>query len=344
MAPLLRLLVESDQKTELKMAAPSEKAKILARQRARTKKCAVWWRAPATFDDVALALGAAPEQLSLTLAWGTQTGAPLGGLKLRAADDAGLDAELLGRDATLVVALYAASLQPFLALKRPPPFQSVGALNDAMNGCEIEVGGAVLMRAWPLALGTFGAPAPGASSPLSSLQQSVGALRTVVVALRDVTPAGPRGAVTATLDAAARPMLELLLGAAGSPGAVTTIGKRSPTVYPLQVPGMPRELAAALESLVAGKLAFTVADSDDSLRWAFRAAEMPTSAPADATAPRPLLRLAADAAQLAQLGAQLGGKSDQPLLDLVARLRRVDGDLVADGDLLRLTVRSPLKQ
>ena len=54
---------------------------------------------------------------------------------------------------------------------------------------------------------------------------------------------------------------------------MTTIGKRSPTVYPLDVPGFPRQLAAALESLAGGQVGFTLADSDESLSWAFAAAE-----------------------------------------------------------------------
>ena len=90
----------------------------MARQKAREKKCAVWSRAPSTFDDGGLALTATPEGLSLTAAWGTQAGAPLGGLKLHPVDDAGFDVDLLGRDATAVIALYAASLAPFTALRR----------------------------------------------------------------------------------------------------------------------------------------------------------------------------------------------------------------------------------
>jgi hypothetical protein len=38
------------------------------------------------------------------------------------------------------------------------------------------------------------------------------------------------------------------------------------------------------------------------------------------------------------------GPNGQPAVDLLTRLQRLDADLVADGDLLRLTLRAPLKQ
>ncbi len=347
MQPLLQSVRNEDDRGELRWAPPADKARILAKQRARDKRCALWSRAPSTFDDVGLQLTAEPESLSLTWAWGTESGAPLGGLKLRAVDDAGLDAELIGREATAVVALYAANLAPFGALRRTGPFASSQTLTDAIDGCDTVAGLTLLVRSWPLAIGALTAAKPSDPSPLAAVQRSFGSLRNVVVALRDVTQAGPRGAVSATFDGAARPMLELLLGSVGSAGAVTPIGKRSPTVYPLNIPGFPRQLAAALESLASNKLGFTVADSDESLTWAYRTAEPPAGAPVshDAGAKQPLLRVAADLATLSKLGPLINaGRDEQQLLDLLARLRRVDGDLVADGDLLRLTLRSPLKQ
>jgi hypothetical protein len=55
--------------------------------------------------------------------------------------------------------------------------------------------------------------------------------------------------------------------------------------------------------------------------------------------------VAADLAALPKLGPLLNaGRDEQQLLELLAHLRRVDGELVADGDLFRLTLRSPLKQ
>jgi hypothetical protein len=206
----------------------------------------------------------------------------------------------------------------------------------------------LLVRSWPLAIGAFSSAKPGSPSPMAAVQQSLGTLRNVVVALRDVTQAGPRFAVAATFDAAARATLEMFLAASGG-GAVTTVGKRSPTVYQMQLPGFPRSLQAALESLAGGKLGFTVADSDDSLSWAFRTNEMPSTAmpgdPSGAKGRPPVLRVAADMAALAKLGPMVNlGRDDQAMLDALARLRRVDGELVADGDLFRLTLRAPLKQ
>lgn len=346
--PLLKSFVAEERKRELRWAAPAQKQAVLARQRERDKKCAAWARAPSTFDDLGLALTAAPDQLSLSWAWGTQSGAPLGGLKLHAVDDAGLDAELLAREATAVVALYAASLAPFSALRRSGPFASSETLGSAIDGCDQVAGVMLLVRSWPLAIGAFSAAKAGSPSPLAAVQSSLGTLRNVVVALRDVTQAGPRFAVAATFDAAARVTLEMFLAASGG-GAVTTVGKRSPTVYQMQLPGFPRALQAALESLAGGRLGFTVADSDDSLSWAYRTNEVPSTAtPGDATggkARTPLLRLAADMPALAKLGPLVNlGRDEQALLDLLARLRRVDSELVADGDLFRLTLRAPLKQ
>jgi hypothetical protein len=136
-------------------------------------------------------------------------------------------------------------------------------------------------------------------------------------------------------------MLELLLATGGS-GSTTTIGKRAPTVYSLAIPGMPRQVAAALETLAAGRVGFTLADSDESLSWAFRAGD---GAAAATGGKPPLMRVAGDMAELAKLGPLINvGRDGQQVLDMLARLRRVDGDLVADGDLFRLTLHSALKQ
>ncbi len=342
--PFLRAKAANDQRDELRWAEPSQRAAIQARWRARDKRCAVWMHPPATFDDAALALTAAPDGLSLTWAWGTQSGAPLGGLKLQPVDDAAFDADAIGRDATAVMALYAASLQPFLALKRSGPFASLEAYGASLDGCESLAGATVFFRSWPMAIGMLAA-ARADASPMAALQKSVSGLRNVVVALRDLTAVGPRGAIAGTFDSAARPKLEALLTASGGAGAVTPMGKRSPTIYSLALPGLPRPLSAALEALAAGRLGFTVADSEESLSWAYRSAEPPASPPAGNAATSAILRLVADLAVLPKLGPLFNaGRDEQQLLETLARLRRVDGDLVADGDLFRLTLRSALKQ
>ena len=345
MQPLLQAIVADDRKRELRWASPSEKAKVMARQKERARRCEAWTHAPATFDDMGLGLTATPEGLSLTLAWGTQGGVPLGGLKMHAVDDAGVDAELLGRDATAVVAWYAASLAPFGALRRTGPFASSDALSAAIDGCDPMAGLDLIVRSWPLAIGTFTASKKNdAGSPLAALQQSFGAMRNMVIAIRDVSQAGPRGAITATFDPSARQMLELLLAAAGG-GTTTTIGRRSPTVYGLAIPGLPRQVSAALETLAGGRVGFTVADSDESLTWAFRSGDAAATDVGGGRGKPPLMRIAADMAEVAKLGPLLNaGRDQQQVLDMLARLRRVDGDLIADGDLFRLTLHSSLKQ
>lgn len=342
MKPLVDAIDADEQRRQLQWASPDRRQAVLARQRAQARKCAVWTRAPGLFDDVGLALAASPDGLSLTWAWGTQGGAPLGGLKLVGVDDGGLDPEAMGRDAAAVLAVYAASLKPFTALHRSGPFVSGQALQQALDGCESQAGWLLLVRSWPLALGAFASTATSGSGPLAGLGQSFGTLRNWVVALRDMTQSSPRFAINATFDAAARPMLEMLLAGAG-PGAAATFGKRTPTLYSMTLPGLAQPAAAALETLAGSRVGFTVADSEDSLRWAYKAGE---AAPADAPLHKPpIARLAADLAALARLGAMFNaGRDTQATLDALARLHRVDGELQADGDLLRLTLRAPLHQ
>jgi hypothetical protein len=339
--PLLGEIAADDAKRELRWAAPAERAQVAATQRARQKKCALWSKAPSLFDDAGVALAATPEALTLTWAWGTASGPPLGGLKLIAVDDAALDAGALARDAAGVFALYAASLGPFAALKRSGVFASTQALTDAVDGCDTMAGALLALRSWPLAIATLLATPAPTDSPLQALKQSLGTLRTLVFAVRDFSAAGPRFAVAASFDSAARATLEMVLGTSGGAGAVTTMGKRSPTVYSLQLPGMGRSAAAALESLAGNRLGFTVADSDESLAWAYKAGD---GASVGATASPPLARLDADTTALARLGPVLNaGRDEQAVLDLLAKLRHVDGTLAADGDLLRLSLHAPLR-
>ena len=330
--------------------APSDKARMLAKQRARDKRCALWSRAPSTFDDVGLALTAAPDGLSLTWAWGTESGAPLGGLKLHAVDDAGLDAELLGRDATAVVALYAASLAPFAALKRTAPFASAETLSTAIDGCDTMAGADAAG-----ALVAAGDRSADRGEPSDAVAAGGGAAKLWLAAQRRLSRCATsrrrgRAAPSPRPSTARRaPLLETLARQRRARrGAVTPIGKRSPTVYPLNIPGFPRQLAAGArvarrqQARLHARRLGRVADVGLSHR---RAAGRARPAADDARAKPPLLRVAADLATLSKLGPLLNaGRDEQQLLDLLARLRRVDGELVADGDLLRLTLRSPLKQ
>jgi hypothetical protein len=88
----------------------------------------------------------------------------------------------------------------------------------------------------------------------------------------------------------------------------------------------------------------TVADSDESLAWAFRTA---TAMPGSKTAPATpaIFTMHLDGAEVSKLAQTLKPSADvQPLLDFLARIRRLDADAGADGDLFRLTVRAPVKQ
>jgi len=308
-----------------------------------------WQKASTTFDDVAISLSVDPDGIGFSLAWGTQGGAPLGGLKLKAVDDHAWDLDLLGRTAPWLMALYAADLKPFSALKRLGPLATATTLSQSALRCGAPAWGTLLARSWPNALGALvaEAKAPKGPDPATQALSAFGNLRTLVLALRDATPQGPKWMMGATLDAAARPLIEVLLGTVtqGRSGVQTPLGGRATVVYHADAVGTP--VAAALESLAAGPLAFTVADSDEGLGWAYRTAvRMPGAPPPPPpVGPTPLLMARFDTPALARLAPmlKLGRQVDQ-LFDRAAKLRRLDADLISDGDLLRLTVRAPVKQ
>ena len=122
-------------------------------------------------------------------------------------------------------------------------------------------------------------------------------------------------------------------------GVATPVGTRSPTIYTLRIPETAHgPLAVGLEN-VGGRLGLTVADSDESLKWAYK-----TGDSAAKTANPPLARVSVDASLMTRLGPIFGVQHEQQaILDMLSRLRRVDGTLVAEGDLLSLTLHSPLK-
>jgi hypothetical protein len=311
-------------------SAPA-RAKMLARAQAEQRRCnQLWDRAPTTFDDMGLGLAAAPESVGVTVAWGTLNGPPLGGLKLAPVDDGGFDAVELGRDASAVVALYAASLGPFAALKHTGPFVSTDALGDALKGCENKAGATLFVRSWPLALAAVAA-APPAS--LAALRPVLGGLRTIVVALRDVAAATgrPRYAVGMTYDEAVRASIEPALTA---PGTQKTVGKRSAMVYPFSVPSYGFNATVGIDALPNKRFQLTVADSEDSLGWAYRAGDAATARP-------PVMRVAADLVALSKAGVALKLWREGQA-DFLARLRHVDGELRSDEDTLRLDLHAPL--
>jgi hypothetical protein len=306
------------------------RAKIQARAAAQQRKCsALWDRAPTTFDDMGIALAAAPDSVGVTVAWGTLAGTPLGGLKLAPVDDGGLDAVELGRDASAVVALYAASLAPFAALKHTGPFVSTDALGDALKGCETQAGVTLFVRSWPQALAALAVSPPKSAQAVQPLYAG---LRTLVLALRDVPKDGqPRYAVGATFDDSERHTFEAALL---KPGTQKTIGKRSAMIYPFSLPGFAFNATVGIDALPAKRFQLTIADSEDSLGWAYRAGDAATARP-------PLLRVAADLVSLAKAGVALNLWREGQA-DFLAPLRHVDGELRSDGDTLRLDLHAPL--
>jgi hypothetical protein len=56
-----------------------------------------------------------------------------------------------------------------------------------------------------------------------------------------------------------------------------------------------------------------------------------------------VLRLAVDLIALDRMGEQLHAWRDEGQGDILAQLRRVDGELTSDGDMLRLDLHAPLK-
>lgn len=351
LGPLLAAIADDESRRAARWGDPAQRAVAAAKATAQSRKCAALWdHAPTTFDDLGLALTAAPDTLGLTLAWGTQGGTPLGGLALAPVDDGGLDAVELGRDATAVVALYAASLSPFTALRhsakktaRSDPFAGSDALADAVKGCETSAGATLFVRSWPLALGALGAAPPSATaSTLAQIRPVLSGLRTMVLALRDVPPdaRAPRFAVGATFDSAARALVEAALAAtnpSGGAGTPQTIGKRNATLYPLDLRliGM-KEGSVGIETLPANHFGFTVADSENSLGWAYRVGDAAAARP-------PVLRVAVDLIALDRMGEQLHAWRDEGQGEILTQLRRVDGELTSDGDMLRLDLHAPLK-
>jgi hypothetical protein len=294
-----------------------------------------WSKVPAAFDDLALAAGVEPDGVSLSLAWG---GA---GLALKPVDDDAYDLSVL-KTAPAVLALYAANLAPFSALKRSGPLATQSTLMASSARCGAVAWGTLLVRAWPQALGALLAENLGKrSDPVQSkMLDAFGQLRNVVLVLRDAGPQTAKWAVGATLDGPARQLIELTLGLMSQSAASTlAIGKRAPKVYHLSLEGM--STAAGLETLPSGLTGVTLADSDESLTWSLKRASAATPAAAPPVATAHL-----DGEQLARLVPYLHlGRSDEKVwAQVLQRLRRLDARLTSEGDLFRLTVRAPLKQ
>jgi hypothetical protein len=312
----------------------------------RMAKCrAGWSKAATTFDDAGVSLTVDAAGVELALAWGTQGGAPLGGLRFNPIDDGALDVDALAAGAPLSVALYAASLTPFQALKRAPVQATLDGLSDSMQKCGAMAWGHMLVRSWPQGLGAAFAEATKnskqpADAMLAPVLRTVGQLRNLAFVLRGSDAQMIRGVLSSTFDPQARSMIELFLASAPGGGVDRTIGKRTPRVFTLNF-GDLTGIVAALETLTSGPAAFTLADGEESLAWAFKAAP---SVKAPGTPP--LVAAHVDAVALARMPLlqQGGGESATRFLDALKRLRRLDARVTADGDLFRLSIRAAVKQ
>jgi hypothetical protein len=305
-----------------------------------------WTGAPGAFDDVALSVGVDPDGLSASLAWGSRSAVPLGGLKLKPIDDGAFDVSVL-KSAPAVLALYAATLSPFTSLKRSGPLASSTALTDGANKCGTAAMLTLFTRSWPQAIGALLSDGGKSGNPMQAqILAAFGSLRTVVLVMRDLTHTSARWAVGATLDPEAKSILEIFLGASsgGSAPAPLKVGKRSPMVYHLNLDGT--AASAGVETLTGGMVSALIADSDESISWSLRTATlMPgkTAAPAE---PTPILAAYLDGPAVIKMLPELRlSRSDEAALAQgLARLRRIDARLTAEGDLFRLTVRAPVKQ
>ena len=247
--------------------------------------------------------------------------------------------------AYILVIVYA-SLQPFQGLKRAGVLASASTLSASVVRCGATAWGQLVVRAWPQAIGALISEGKsysfGADVGRQSALRVANLVRNVTLALRDEAAGVPRWAAGGTFAPSAGSLVELFFGASGAEGHPLPLGKRTPTVYRVENEGV----SAAIETLPSGPVAITVGDSEDSLSWAYRTATlMPGQAPAVA-APTPLLALFFDGVQLAQLvpALKLGAQQERTVRELLLRLRRVDGQVIADRDLFRLTVRAPVKQ
>jgi hypothetical protein len=324
--------------------------KNVKRTKAEAAQCAREFgkTAPASFDDLGLALTVAPDEVRAELDWGSQPraggGPALGGLKLTPFDDHGYDVELLSKQAAAVVALFAASAQPFQALKRGGAFASTATLQAGLDRCGALAFGALVIRSWPQAIGAVAGkpPAPsGATDTFNQAVQAFGKLRNLVLVARDATDnlRSVRYVAGATLDAEAKPLIDGLLAIAGQ-GTPQPIAGRNPTVYSLGA--LLSGLTVAVEPLKSGPLTVTLADSNDTLGWSMRTLKPVGAAPPEGKTP--LLRVAVDALAVAKMlpMMQLGERDTRTMTELLTRMRRLDADAVIDGDRLRVTFRSPV--
>ena len=312
------------------------------------KGCAeAWQKAPGTFADAALALSVSPSQLSIDVGWAQARGSRL---QLSSRDDDLVDAQQLSRVTPAMIALYAASLQPFQALKRGGPLATSDTLDRSVTKCGGVAGAHLAVRSWPEAVAALVADAKpnGNGNPLvAQAAQSLGSLRNVVLAFRgtDGSASGTKYFAAVSLNDSVRPLLELALAAA-SQGGHALKGNPAVTVYELDAGGY--TLVMGLHTLKSGTLGLSVADSEDGLADALR---RPTFLPGQAPSrpsTLPLVALSLDGKALDRLAADAASADIRNLTRFLARLGRLDGELrsqkLGDSGLFRLTLHAPMKQ
>jgi hypothetical protein len=349
---LFEAIYRQDLEDKLKAAKKNQRAAMKLKAMTTLKRCVADFKgAPATFDDVGLALSADPREVRLTLGWGTQGEPALGGLRFNPIDDGGVDHEFLSRQAALVVALFAASAAPFSALKHTGIYTSMATLTDLGKRCGDEINIGVAMRGWPLVvaagLSEMNKPSTKQSTglDLSAAMKAFGDLRNVVLVVRDASsPQSAQFAVAATFEQPARTLIETLLQVFGSGAADKALApKRTPKVYSISNPSL-GSFVGALEDLPKGQVMFTFADSEESLQAAYRNATLMPGQTAPPPRPTPIAAVHLDSGMVGRIFSNLGAAdSAKSVLDLMARLKRLDADLATDGDLFRLVVRAPLK-
>jgi hypothetical protein len=350
---LFEAVYRQDLEDKLKAAKASQRPSIKQKGLATMKKCVTEWsRSPATFDDLGLALSADPREVRLTLGWGTQGEPALGGLRFNPVDDGGVDADFLSRQAAVVASLFAASATPFTGLKHTGIYTSMASVGDFTKRCGDQMNIGIVLRGWPLVaaagLADLNKPSTKQSTglDLGAALNMFGQLRNVVLMVRDATsPQQAQFAIAATFDQPARTLIETLLSAFGSGATPKPLApRRTPTVYAISNPSL-GSFVGALENLPKGQVMFTFADSEESLQLAYR---KPTPMPGQQTTPAPrttpIASVHLDGGMVGRIFSNLGAAdSAKSAVDLMARLKRLDGDLAADGDLFRIVLRAPLK-
>jgi hypothetical protein len=307
---------------------------------------ATWSKAPTVFDDIAFTV-TGTDVLQLALVWGSTSGQlPL---KFKPVDDGGLDVSQLALMSTVTLVDYDASLSPLSGLPRSGPYASEKALESATDKCGALGWANVLVRGWPTALATLIGLAKESKDPIQmAALNMVGKIRNVALSLRDFQGDEPRWVAAATLDPQAQPTLTQLVALlGGGNGTPTPYGKRTPTVYEIGQEG--DKVAIAIDTLPSGPLAVALADSADTLGWAYRpVTRMPGAPPPPSLVPGlnpPIIAAGAEGTKLLQLlpALKLSKADEKSTRAVLSHLKRVDSDVRIDGDTFRWTARATLR-